>query len=236
MKRQRKNPAKKTVPAKKAAKPTRRKSPKIDPEKILRSTLDSFIADELARSEPAGLLGGLKRRCEAAEQKAARLEEENVKFAKELIRWQDTVKLRDEAIARKEKQVKEQMAINQQLTSQVTELTGMQEGLAPSGLQYGKVLEAEVEARKQAQEELDATKKKCEQLGSQWMAAIEELVRYKKPAVGEGARIVDLGPQAMPVVPCWMEVTVDKPCTVRFTYPTPSLKVDESIVPWSQGG
>lgn len=218
MKRQRKSPAKKVA-----------KKSQINPEKVLRATIRGELRDR-AKQIP------LAARCAAAEQKAARLEEQGIKDQNKIQQWADTVKLRDEAIERKEKQIKEQMAINQQLTSQVTELTVMQEGLAPSGLQYGKVLEAEVEARKRAQEELDATKKKCEQLGSQWMAAIEELVRYKKPAVGEGARIVDLGPQAMPVVPCWMEVTVDKPCTVRFTYPTPSLKVDESIVPWSQGG
>lgn len=75
----------------------------------------------LREGEKENIWLAMKRRVDAAEQKAARLEEQvAVKeqvHKQQLTKWQDTVKLRDEAIERKEQRIKELMAINQQLTS-----------------------------------------------------------------------------------------------------------------------
>lgn len=179
MKRQRKNPAKKV-----AKKP--RANPRIHPEKFLRAAIKGELR-ERAKQIP------LAARLAAAELKAARLEEKLVledRLHNELIvKWQDTVKLRDEAIGRSKDQINSLQAECQQLASQVTELTGMQEGLAPSGLQYGKVLEAEVEARKRVQEERDlAIKRAIEdestiaELANEVARLRGELARYNTPA------------------------------------------------------
>lgn len=149
----------------------------------------------------------------AAEEKAARLEEslaiKDRVHSQQLTNWADTVKLRDEAIGRKEKQIKEQVAVNQQLTSQLNDLRdrvgfGFNEQFAtPDGKTLCQVLESEISARKTSQDQLgvamrdlrqyelglkkaseerDELAKKCQQLESQWMAAIEELARHNTPA------------------------------------------------------
>lgn len=201
MKRQRKNPAKKTAPAKKAAKPTRRG--KISVDSVLRATIKGELRDR-AKQIP------LAARLAAAEQKAARLEEENVKFAKELIRWQDTVKLRDEAIGRKEKQIKElQEKLDQvagwekfnremlerreaELESMSVKLLDleaaaeMQGGEPKERISYRAILEAEVKARKAAQEQLRLATKSQDAMQRAYndaMGQVGEFLRLFKPAM-----------------------------------------------------
>lgn len=154
----------------------------------------------------------------AAEQKAARLEEmvarqidEKAQFAKDLIRWQDTVKLRDQAIERKEQRIKELQADlqkasseavlyrnlmetrDEQLEAQSVKLLDleaaaeMQGGIKPENISYRAILEAEVKARKAAQEELRVVTKSMATMQAAYhesLTHVAEFLRLFKPGDG----------------------------------------------------
>lgn len=185
----------KKKPAKKRAAKQRGK---LTVETIVRRRVQDRMPEVLRAAQKA-----VADRLEDAEEKAARLEEKYADlqlYAKKMERsWQDTVKLRDQAIERKEQQIKEQMAINQQLTSQVAEKSKALENLrdrvgfgfneqfaTPDGKTLCQVLESEISARKTSQEQLGVAMRDLRQCeaGQKKMAADRDLLANDLKAMG----------------------------------------------------